>query len=336
MSLRGRTASGSDGSAGTPPRRKPGGDWHCSSRQQPYRTIAISGFFPAPSWQLLDPSHHSFLFPSRTEIEGGDKWSVKKTNSFQEKRKGRKSQVQTTRWSVHPGEESAHCDRKLREKEVKTKADVSKREKKPQQRWHLRGGQWMVSSEKGTISTSPVHVGDVMASGGQEEGCKRCCSPEISSTLSTSVCACATSALYLYFFSFFFFSFLSLTCRICPPKPPARDIPENIKTFDFDGLARGQGAFPVQGWEGKKTTQSERNSEKLPETLADYNTALMSEPRRSRPGAGGPRRREPAIINCWVALSGTTVSLPSLIFQERFCLFRDNVYWWQRGLIDGV
>lgn len=76
------------------------------------------------------------------------------------------------------------------------------------------------------------------------------------------------------------------------PKRPAYSAAYKDFAFDFDGFAGRQGAFLVQAGEWK-TTQIERNSEKLPEMLADYNTALMSEPWRSRPGAGGMRGGSP-------------------------------------------
>lgn len=86
-----------------------------------------------------------------------------------------------------------------------------------------------------------------------------------------------------------------------PPKPPARPCLHSAAykdvTFDFDDFAGRQGAFPVQGGEWK-TTQSEKNSKKLSEMLADSNAALMSEPWRSRPGAEGHAGGSP---ESWIA-----------------------------------
>lgn len=98
----------------------------------------------------------------------------------------------------------------------------------------------MVSLE-GRISTPPVLGGDR----GREEGV----SGEVMLlSVDQQHAERASAALYLHLILSFFF--LSLTCRICPRSlqgSPAY-IPQHVKTsrFDFDGLAAGQGAFPVQ------------------------------------------------------------------------------------------
>lgn len=142
--------------------------------------------------------------------------------------------------------------------------------------------------------------GDHSPGGGSE-----CCySVQISCNLCVSVrvCVCAldprhpdyivssSSALCLY--SFFFFFLLKFYRRHAEYAQSLQHTLPFLRhkdfTFDFDGFSGRQGAFPVQ--EGVKNTQSERNSEKLLEMLADYGSALMSESWQSQLCARGRMR----------------------------------------------
>lgn len=97
------------------------------------------------------------------------------------------------------------------------------------------------------------------------------------------------SVFFLFFFYFFFFKFYhrhaenAQSLQHTLPFLRHKDF-----TFDFDGFSGRRGAFPVQ--EGVRNTQSERNSEKLLEMLADYSTALMSESWQSQLCARGRMR----------------------------------------------
>lgn len=113
----------------------------------------------------------------------------------------------------------------------------------------------------------------------------------------TRVCVCAldpcrpdyivssSSALCLFFFFKFYHRHAEYAQSLQHALPFLR---HKDFTFDFDGFSGRQGAFPVQ--EGVKNTQSERNSEKLLEMLADYSTALMSESWQSQLCARGRMR----------------------------------------------
>lgn len=122
---------------------------------------------------------------------------------------------------------------------------------------------------------------------------------------SAAICACAcvrsilaapttlwTLVLHCVCIPFFFFFFFKFYHRHAEY---AQSLQHTLPflwhkdfTFDFDGFSGRQGAFPVQ--EGVKNTQSERNSEKPLEMLADYSTALMSESWQSQLCARGRMR----------------------------------------------
>lgn len=147
----------------------------------------------------------------------------------------------------------------------------------------------MVCPEKGTISTPPVHVYGERRPSRRRWGCEWVTLLSLDQPHAKH--QRVSSALYLYLLFLIFITDMQNMPTPPPQKPQACPayIPPHMKTSHLILMAwrEDRVAYPVQGGEWK-TTQSERNSEKLPEMLADYNTALMSEPRlRSRPGAGG-------------------------------------------------